>query len=158
MHVFKSEYVNVKLSMFDMWKMKLYINHVYPYGDFISDSCWCPKIIFYLFSLLLEMAASYSKWGLIQTKMFKKMIELDQHVGFFIKELILKTLQCALRIFNIHLFVLHPESSLHMCSPEKDMKGQYSFGTFPLSFLHTSRISNVIQFEVMGTELMWALY
>lgn len=82
------------------------------------------------------------------------MIELDQHVGFVLKELILKTLQGAVRIFNIHLSVLHPESNLHMCSPEKDMKGQYSFGTFPLSFLHTSHISNVIQFEVMGTELM----
>lgn len=113
-----------------------------------------PKDCSLPFSLLLEMAASYSKGYLIQTNMFKKMIELDQHVGFFSKELILKTLHCALRIFSIHLSFLHPESNLHMCSPEKDMKGQYSFGTFPLSFLHTSRISSVIQFEVMGTELM----
>lgn len=117
-----------------------------------------PKNYSLPFSLLLEMAASYSKWYLIQIKMFKKIIELDQHVGFVLKELILKTLQCALRIFSIHLSVLHPESSLHVCLPEKDMKGQYSFGTFPLSFLHTSHISSVIQFEVMGTELMWTLY
>lgn len=140
-----------------MWKMKLYINHVYPSGDFISDSCWCLKIILYLFYYCW-------KWLLLtvnilsRPRCLKTMIELDQHVWFVLKELILKTFQCALRIFSIHLSVLHPESYLHMCPPEKDMKGQYSFGTFPLSFLYTSHISNVIQFEVMGTELMWALY
>lgn len=61
-------------------------------------------------------------------------------------------------MFSIHLSVLYSGSNLHICSPEKDMKGQYSFGTFPPNFLHTLCISNIIQFEVVGTELMRMLY
>lgn len=125
----------------------LFLTHVDAQKLFFTFFHYCWKWL----PLTVNEILSRPRW-------LNKMIELDQHVGYVLKELILKTLQCAGRIFDIHLSVLHPESNLHMCSPEKDMKGIYSFGTFPLSFLHTSCISNVIRFEVMGTELMWALY
>lgn len=112
------------------------------------------------FLLLLEMTAYCSKWYLIQSKLLKKKKWAGSTSWICPKEINFKDtiVHCVLRIFSVHLSVLCPESSLHMCSPEKDMKGQYSFGTFPSNFLHKSCISNIIHFEVVGTELMWMLY
>lgn len=113
--------------------------------------CLCPQIT-------LSVSRYCWKWvpialnGILARPRFLKNYWAGSTCWICPKEISFKytIVHCALRIFSIHLSVLYPESSLHMCSPEKDMKGQYSFGSFPW----TSSIHHA--FPILFSLRMWA--